>query len=91
MHEMPASDWTRGQHFADCRGFSPGCPLLGALVPRRAFSRSLARAGLGRFRVVWWGRAQSSKRRPYPLNGAGFSSVALPVPLSWRFTRSVNL
>ena len=72
MHERPAFDCTRDQHFLNFRLFSPGCLLLGVLLPRRAFSRSPARTpardGLGRARVVSWGRVQSSKRRPYPLD-----------------------
>ena len=35
MHKRPAFDCTRGQHFPHFRRFSPGCPLLGALLPRR--------------------------------------------------------
>ena len=56
MHEGPAFDRTRGQHFPDFRRFSPGCPLLGVLRPRVASSRPLDRTsaggGLGRARVV---------------------------------------
>ena len=82
MHERPAFDCTRGQHLPDFRGFSPGCPLLGALLPRRASSRSPVRTpaggGLGRARIVSWGRAQSPKRRPYPLNGTAFISLNYP-------------
>ena len=74
MHKRPAFDCTRGQYFPDFWDFSPGCPLLGALLSRRASSRSPDRTpaggGLGRARVVSWGRAQSSKRRPYPLQMA---------------------
>ena len=58
MHERPA--------FLPFSGFSPGCPLLGAHLARRASSRSpdrtLARGGLSRARVALWGRAQSLKR-----------------------------
>ena len=69
MHERPAFDCTRGQYVLDFRGFSPGCTLLGALLPPRASSRSPDRTpaghGLGRARVVSSGLAQSSKRSPY--------------------------
>ena len=82
MHERPAVDCTRGQHFPEIWGFSPGCPLLGALLPRRASSRSPdrtpAEGGLGRARVVSWGRAHRSKRRPHPLNGTALLSPHYP-------------
>ena len=44
---QPAFDRTRGQHFSDFQGFSPGCPLLGALLPRQVFSRSPDRPPAG--------------------------------------------
>ena len=82
MHKRPAFDCTRDQHPPDFRGFSPGCPLLGALLPRRASSRSPdrtpAEGGLGRARVVSWGRAHRSKRRPHPLNGTALLSPHYP-------------
>ena len=82
MHERPAFDCTRGQDFPDFRRFSPECPLLIALLHRRASFRSPDRTpatgGLGRARVVSWGRAQSSKRRPYPLDGTALISLQYP-------------
>ena len=70
---------SRGQHFPDFRGFSPGCPLRGALLSRRASSRSPdltpAGGGPGRARVVSWGRAQSSKRSSFPVDGTALKSL----------------
>ena len=73
---------TKGQHFPYFRGFSPGCPLLGALLPRRASPRSPDWTPVGnslaRASIFGWGRAQSSKRRPYPLDGTALISLHYP-------------
>ena len=45
MYERSSFNCTRDQHFLDFRRFSPGCPFLIAIVPRRASSRSPDRRG----------------------------------------------
>ena len=100
MHKRPAFDCTRGQYFPDFWDFSPGCPLLGALLSRRASSRSPDRTPAGggrvRARVTSWGRAQSSKRSPYPLDGTALISLHYPcqkctVPLSREYPICTSL
>ena len=83
MRERPAFDCTRGQHFLDFRLFSPGCPLLGALLPRRASSRSPARTlaggGLGRAHVASWGVCKFETQALSP-RWHRLHVTALPVP-----------
>ena len=83
MHQRPAFDFTRGQHFSDFRHSSPGCPLLGALHPRRDSSRSRDRTtaggSLGRALDVSFGAYAKFKTKVLSPRWHCLNITALPV------------